>query len=207
VKAYLACIAFVDSQIGKLLDALDAGPNADNTLVILWGDHGWHLGEKQHWGKWTGWQRATHVPLIISPPRSATSADHKIGAKSAEPVSLLDIYPTLIEACSLPSLKGLSGRSLMPLMHQPMQSTDRAVLTTFDRGNYSVMSSRWHYIRYADGSEELYDLQADPHEWTNLGQDAKHAAMKQSLARHLPTEAETSRDKQPAPTRKAKAKR
>jgi arylsulfatase A-like enzyme len=188
VKAYLACIAFVDAQVGKLLDALHSSPNAGNTIVVLWGDHGWHLGEKQHWGKWTGWQRATHVPLVIAPPRDATG-DFKIGAKCAEPVSLLDIYPTLIDCCSLPAIENLSGRTLVPLMRDPNQKTDRVVLTTFDRGNYSVMASRWHYIRYADGSEELYDLDADPHEWTNLGADPRHAAVKQWLAKQVPTNA------------------
>jgi arylsulfatase A-like enzyme len=185
VKAYLACIAFVDAQVGKLLDALDAGPNAGNTMVVLWGDHGWHLGEKQHWGKWTGWQRATHVPLIVAPPKDA-SGDYKIGATCSEPVSLLDVYPTLIDCCGLPALYGLSGRSLAPLMRDPVQRTDRAVLTTFDRGNYSVMASRWHYIRYADGSEELYDLNSDPHEWTNLSKNQGHLETKQSLGKHLP---------------------
>jgi arylsulfatase A-like enzyme len=176
----------VDAQVGKLLDALDAGPNAGNTMVVLWGDHGWHLGEKQHWGKWTGWQRATHVPLVIAPPRDA-SGELKIGAKCGEPVSLLDIYPMLIDCCGLPAIENLSGRSLVPLMREPNQKTDRVVLTTFDRGNYSVMASRWHYIRYADGSEELYDLESDPHEWTNLSGKADHAVTKQSLAKHLPT--------------------
>jgi arylsulfatase A-like enzyme len=183
VKAYLACIAFVDAQVGKLLDALDAGPNAGNTMIVLWGDHGWHLGEKQHWGKWTGWQRATHVPLIITPPRDAPG-DFKIGAKYTEPISLLDIYPSLIDCCGLPALDGLSGRSLVPFMRDPAQHTDRAVLTTFDRGNKSVMTRRWHYIRYADGNEELYDLDADPHEWTNLSGNQNYLLIKESLARH-----------------------
>lgn len=187
VKGYLACIAFVDAQVGKLLDALDSGPNAENTVVVLWGDHGWHLGEKQHWGKWTGWQRATHVPLIVAPPHSNSGDGYERGAQCAEPVSLIDLYPTLIEMCGLPKREGLSGQSLAPLLRQPTQKTGRFVITTFDRGNYSIMGSRWHLIRYADGSEELYDLEADPHEWTNLGQDPKHAATKQLLAEKVPT--------------------
>jgi arylsulfatase A-like enzyme len=99
---------------------------------------------------------------------------------------LIDLYPTLIELCGLPERDGLSGQSLVPLLREPTRTTGRAVITTFDRGNYSVMGERWHYIRYADGSEELYDLQTDPHEWTNLTADTKHAAMKQSLAAQLP---------------------
>ncbi|HEY2411389.1 MAG TPA: sulfatase [Pirellulaceae bacterium] len=199
VKAYLACIAFVDAQVGKLLDALDAGPNAGNTIVVLWGDHGWHLGEKQHWGKWTGWQRATHVPLIVAPARDAPS-DFKIAARCAEPVSLLDIYPSLIDGCGLPVIDGLSGCSLLPLMRDPTRRTDRSVLTTFDRGNHSVMQSRWHYIGYADGSEELYDLDADPHEWTNLSTNHDHQVTKQSLVKHLPST--TAPAAAPAPKKK-----
>jgi arylsulfatase A-like enzyme len=175
VTAYLACVSFIDTQVGKLLDALDASPYAGNTVIVLWSDHGWHLGEKQHWGKWTGWQRSTRVPLIVAPARNAPAGSSRGGAKCAQPVSLLDLYPTLIELCGLPPRDGLSGRSLAPLMRNPTQATDRAVITTFDKGNYSVTGAPWHYIRYADGNEELYDLQSDPNEWTNLGRDRKHA--------------------------------
>ncbi|MBI5774482.1 MAG: sulfatase [Verrucomicrobia bacterium] len=184
VKSYLACISFVDAQVGKLLEALDAGPNAGNTVIMLWGDHGWHLGEKQHWGKWTGWERATHVPLIVAPARVAATVQR--GAKCAEPVSLLDLYPTLIELCSLPRLDGLAGQSLVPLLKNPAQSAGRVVLTTFDKGNYSATGARWHYIRYADGSEELYNRANDPHEWTNLAARSEHAAQKAALAKSLP---------------------
>jgi arylsulfatase A-like enzyme len=111
VKAYLACVSFVDAQVGRLLDAVDAGPNAGNTIVVVWGDHGWHLGEKQHWGKWTGWQRSTSVPLIIAPTRDADAKTAARGARCDDAVSLLDMYPTLIELCSLPPHEGLTGES------------------------------------------------------------------------------------------------
>lgn len=186
VKGYLACISFVDAQVGKLLDALDAGPNADNTVIILWGDHGWHLGEKQHWGKWTGWQRATHVPLMVAAAQNSSAGPYARDAKCGQPVSLLDLYPTLIDVCGLPPREGLSGKSLAPFLKNPGQSSDRAVLTTFDQGNYSVMGLRWHYIRYADGNEELYDLPADPNEWTNLAKDPSHAATVREMAKLLP---------------------
>jgi arylsulfatase A-like enzyme len=186
LKAYLACVSLVDAQVGRLLDALDAGPNADNTVIVLWGDHGWHLGEKQHWGKWTGWQRSTRVPLIVAPARNANTLAASRGARCAEPVSLLDLYPTLIELSSLPPRDGLAGRSLVPLLENPAQTTGRVVLTTFGEGNYSVTGQQWHYIRYEDGSEELYDRAADPHEWSNLDARPEHAAQKAALAKHLP---------------------
>lgn len=186
VKSYLACVSFVDAQVGKLLDALDSSPNADNTVIVLWGDHGWHLGEKQHWGKWTGWQRSTQVPLMVVPPRNADVATVQRGASCAQPVSLLDLYPTLIEQCQLPALNGLVGRSLVPLLKNPAQPTGRVVLTTFDKGNYSATGARWHYIRYTDGSEELYDRDTDPHEWTNLAARPEHAAQMAELAKSLP---------------------
>jgi arylsulfatase A-like enzyme len=189
VKAYLACVSFIDAQVGKLLDALDAGPNAGNTLVVLWSDHGWHLGEKQHWGKWTGWQRSTRVPFMIAPPSRVPPGSQQAGARCAEPVGLIDLYPTLIDLCGLPPREGLSGRSLAPLMKNPKQATDRVVITTFDKGNHSLTGARWHYLHYADGAEELYDRESDPNEWTNLATDPKAKSalqeMKTLLARML----------------------
>jgi arylsulfatase A-like enzyme len=184
VTAYLACVSFVDAQIGLMLDALEQSPHANNTLVILWGDHGWHLGEKQHWGKWTGWQRATRVPLLIAPPK--LSSAFAIPARTAEPVSLLDLYPTLIELCGLPPREGLSGTSLVPLLRDPKQQTGRAIISTFDSGNHAIITSRWRYIRYADGSEELYDTHNDPHEWHNLADNPEHRSTIQQLSRRIP---------------------
>jgi arylsulfatase A-like enzyme len=192
----------VDAQIGRMLDALDAGPHAENTVIVVWGDHGWHLGEKQHWGKWTGWQRSTRVPLIVAPARSMPADAARRDAKCAEPVSLLDLYPTLVEMCGLPAREGLSGRSLAPLLRDPTQATGRAVLTTFDAGNYSVMGTRWHYIRYADDSEEFYDLQADPNEWTNLASDSKHAATMREMAALIPKEAPRPPPRSPSEMKK-----
>jgi arylsulfatase A-like enzyme len=181
VKGYLACISFVDAQVGKLLDALDAGPNAGNTVIVLWGDNGWHLGEKQHWGKWTGWQRSTHVPLMIVPPRDAPPGLYQTGQSCAEAVGLIDIYPTLIDLCGLAAREGLSGRSLTPLLKNPKQATGRVVITTFDKGNYSLTGTRWHYIRYAGGAEELYDRESDPNEWTNLAGEANANAVEREM--------------------------
>jgi len=176
VKAYMACVSFVDAQIGRMIASLEAGPNADNTAIVLWSDHGWHLGEKQHWGKWTGWQRSTRVVLMVVPPRNAAAGTYQLGSQCNQPASLLDLYPTLIELCGLPPREGLSGRSLVPALKHPQQPSDRAVITTFGQGNHAVTTTNWRYIRYADGAEEIYDSQVDPNEWTNLAGKAEHAA-------------------------------
>lgn len=186
VEAYLACCTLVDKQIGRLLDALDSSHLAGNTVIVLWSDHGWHLGEKQHWGKWTGWERSTRVPLIIVPPRK--SADHfaPAGSRSDQPVSLIDLYPTLTELCRVTPPDKLDGKSLMPLLRQPDRATKRTVVTTFDPGNVSLRNRRWRYIRYADGSEELYDHRMDPNEWDNLVNLPEYEKIKNELAKELP---------------------
>lgn len=173
IEAYLACITYIDHEIGRLLDELDRSAHANNTIIVLWSDHGWHLGEKQHWGKWTGWERSTRVPLIIVPPKTKSADFATAGSKCHRPVSLLDLYPTLAELCELTPPKNLSGESLKPLLKNPTQETNRKVVTTFNPGNHSVRSGQWRYLVYEDGSEELYDMKDDPNEWTNLARDAR----------------------------------
>jgi arylsulfatase A-like enzyme len=186
VAAYLACVHFVDAQIGRLLAALESSPHAANTIIVLWGDHGWHLGEKQHWGKWTGWERATRTPLAIVPPLR-DRARYAGGALSDVPVSLIDLYPTLMELCGIkPPATGLDGESLVPVLRDPQRNTGRAVVSTFYGEHYSVRDERWRYIRYADGSEELYDHRTDPNEFTNLAGIPEHAAVKKRLASNIP---------------------
>jgi len=172
VRAYLACVTFVDRQLGRLLDQLEASPHADNTWIILWGDHGWHLGEKQHWGKWTGWRESTRVPLMVIPPERESQAAR--GKRCDAPVSLLDLYPTLVEICGLAAREDLSGKSLMPWIRNPERQTRRSVMTFFDPGNVAISDRHWRYIRYANGEEELYHLPSDPQEWTNLATSIKH---------------------------------
>ena len=185
VEAYLACVTYVDYEIGRLLEALDASPKKDNTVIVLWSDHGWHLGEKQHWGKWTGWERSTRVPLIVVPPQRAKEDFAKAGSVCAQPVGLIDLYPTSLELCGIADPIKLDGESLVPLLKNPQLKTDRAVVTMFDQGNVSVRTMRWRYIRYADGSEELYDHQTDKHEWKNLAANSEYADVKQKLAESL----------------------
>lgn len=185
VEAYLACVAYIDHEIGRLLDALDRSQFAGNTLVVLWSDHGWHLGEKQHWGKWTGWERSTRVPLIIAPPKAANFAN--AGAECNVPVNLIDLYPTLIELCNVQGpTHSLDGQSLAPCLGNPLgNSEERSSLTMFEEGNSSLRTERWRFIQYQSGEEELYDLENDPNEWTNLIASDEHVSIKTAMAAKL----------------------
>jgi choline-sulfatase len=180
VRAYLASVSFVDSQVGRVLDALAASGLEKNTVVVLWSDHGWHLGEKGITGKNSLWERSTRVPLIFAGPGVAA------GAKCGRPAELLDVYPTLAELCGLPANKTNEGLSLVPQLRDSTARRDRPAVTTHNPGNHAVRTEKWRYIRYADGSEELYDVVKDPHEWTNLAADSAHAATKKELGKWLP---------------------
>ena len=180
VRAYLASVSFVDAQVGRVVDALAAAGLEKNTVVVLWSDHGWHLGEKGITGKNTLWERSTRVPLIFAGPGVTR------GAKCGRPVELLDIYPTLADLCGLPANPANEGLSLVPQLKDAKAARDRPAVTTHNPGNHAVRTERWRYIRYADGSEELYDHSADPHEWTNLAADPRYADRKKELARWLP---------------------
>lgn len=181
VQGYLASISFADAQIGRVLDALDRSPYADNTIICLWGDHGWHLGEKQHWRKFALWEEATRVPLVFVVPQLT-----RPGSRCERTVSLLDIYPTLAELCQLPVGEHLEGKSLKPLLEDPEAAWDRPVVTTHGRNNHAVRSERWRYIRYSDGTAELYDHDTDPLEWTNLADRPESAEVIEQLKASLP---------------------
>lgn len=180
VRAYLASISFMDSQVGRVLDALEASGLAENTIIIFWSDHGWHLGEKGVTGKNTLWERSTRVPLMFAGP------DVKAGTRCERPVELLDLYPTLVELSGLPAKRELEGHSLTALLRNPQAPRAWPAITTHNQNNHSVRSERWRYIRYADGSEELYDHRRDPNEWTNLARDQRYARMIREHARWLP---------------------
>ncbi len=181
VQAYLAAIAFADAQVGRVLDALDKSAYATNTIIVLWSDHGWHLGQKMHWRKFALWEEATHNLFGIVAPGIT-----KPNSRCDRVVSLIDIYPTLIDICGLPTREGLEGQSLLPLLKNPGQKWDRPALTTYLRGNHSIRDERYRYIRYNDGGEELYDHDNDPHEWTNLAGKSEYAQVKTRLAKWLP---------------------
>lgn len=180
VRSYLACISFMDSQLGRVLDAIDASGMDENTIIVLWSDHGWHLGEKAITGKNTLWERSTRVPLIWAGPGITP------GSKCNEPVELLDIYPTLLELAGLPARPLLEGMSLLPQLQHAATPRLKPALTTHGPGNHAVRTTHWRYIRYADGSEELYDERNDPNEWQNLATDAKYNDVKTDLARWMP---------------------
>jgi arylsulfatase A-like enzyme len=180
VRAYLASITFADAMVGQVLQSLERSPHAKNTIVVFWSDNGWHLGEKQHWHKSTLWERSTHIPLIVAGPGVRAT-----GQARSQPVNLLDLYPTLVEMCGLPAKKDLEGTSLGNLLRDPKAKRNPTV-TTFGPDSHAVRSQRWRYIRYPDGSEELYDRVADPHEYTNLAAEEKHRAVKAELARWMP---------------------
>lgn len=162
VRSYLACTSFVDDQVGRLMQALEEADLAEDTIIVLWGDHGWHLGEKGITGKNTLWERGTRVPLIFAGPGITA------GGRSMQPAELLDIYPTLSELCGLPARDDLEGISLLPQLQDANAKRERPAITSHNQGNHGIRSERWRYIHYADGTEELYDIEKDPNEWTNL---------------------------------------
>ncbi len=181
VQAYLAAITFVDAQLGKVMAAFEASAHANNTVVVLWSDNGYHLGEKFKWQKSALWERTTHVPLLIQRP--AQNSRQTI----EDCVSLIDLFPTLIDLCQLPSVNGLSGRSLLPLLSGNSTATDSAVITTHGEGNHAVRKSQWRLIQYADGSRELYDHSIDPNEWYNVANDVEYTAIINELIPFMPT--------------------
>jgi choline-sulfatase len=180
VRSYLACTSFVDSQIGRVMEALERNGHAEDTVIVLWSDHGWHLGEKLITGKNTLWDRSARVPLIFAGPGVAA------GARCNRPAELLDIYPTLVELCGLPPKDGLEGHSLMPQLKDASAPRPWPAITTHNHDNHGVRTENWRFIQYADGSEELYDMRKDPNEWTNLAGDPAYHAVLERHRRMLP---------------------
>ncbi len=183
IQAYLATISYVDVQIGRVLDALEKSAYRANTIVVLMGDNGWHLGEKNHWGKTTLWEESARVPLIWKVPGLT-----KPGSVCARAVDFMSIYPTLTELCSVPTPKHVQGISIRPLLENPQARWAHPAITTSQEGQHAVRTEKWRYIRYRDGSEELYDDENDRYEFTNLAGKPEFAAKKRELAAFLPTE-------------------
>ncbi|NQU51516.1 MAG: sulfatase [Bacteroidetes bacterium] len=183
VQAYLASVSYADAQFGRLLEALENSPYADNTIIVLWSDHGWHLGEKEHWRKATLWEEVTRVPLIIYAPNKATNS------RCAQPVSLIDVYPTLIELCGLPQVEGLDGQSLVPQLENPKTKRVVPAISSLTPNFHSVRDKQFRYISYGGGQEELYDHSKDPEEWTNVANDPNYVEVKNKLKVFVPKNA------------------
>ena len=181
VQAYLATVSYVDGQIGRVLDALQDSEHAQNTIICLWGDHGWHLGEKQHWRKFALWEEATRAPLIWVVP-GITPAN----TICSQPVDFMSIYPTLCQLAQIPLPGHVEGVSIQPLLQNPSATWNQPAITTYGPNNHAVRDQRWRLIRYADGSQELYDHDTDPLEWTNLAEEKEHSQTITRLAEFLP---------------------
>ena len=182
LQAYYASITYVDEQIGRVLDSLEQGPNRDDTIVVFAADNGWHTGEKDHWSKFYLSELACRVVCSISVPGMKPKV-------SSTPVGLIDLYPTLVNLCGLPkpATHALDGIDLTPLLRGTQAERGQPVLSTFGRGCHSIRDARYRYTRYRNGEEELYDLEKDRWEWTNLAGDAHFAVVKGRLAAYLPT--------------------
>jgi len=199
-QAYLASVAAVDDCIGRVIEAVDKSSQKDNTIIVVTSDHGWNMGQKDYLFKNSLWEESARVPLIVRAPGVATP-----GGVAAHPVSLIDIYPTLVDLCGLKgdtrkNRRGakLDGHSMRPFLKDPKSGTwtgpDAALTMIFAgkgtarypaRQHWSVRTARWRYILYNNGSEELYDHDADPYEWTNLSGDRRHGKVKADLKAQL----------------------
>lgn len=180
VQAVLASTSFVDHQVGKVLKALEDSPYADNTIVVLWGDHGYHIGEKNRFAKHSLWEETSRVPMMIKTPGGIA------GQVSHETASLLDLYPTLLDLAGLPVYEPNEGASLKPLLEGSSNTSGHVAITSYGFGNHAIRDERYRYIYFVDGSEELYDHQDDPNEWHNRADNPAYAEIKQRLAQHLP---------------------
>ncbi len=191
---YYAAISYMDAQVGLLLDALDKEGLADNTVVILWGDHGWQLGEHGLWHKHTNFELAARAPLLISVPGQKAP-----GRKSLSLVEFIDIYPTLADVCGFPKPKDVEGVSLKPLLDDPTARVRPVAISQYPRSDagkslmgYSIRDDRWRLTLWRNRANntihatELYDEVNDPHETKNVADQPEHAEVIARLSKHLP---------------------
>ena len=211
VQGCLASDSFADTCVGHVLDALEKSAHRDNTIIVLWGDHGYDVGEKK-FAKSALWEQTTRTPLIIHVPEKLSGAVAPAKAmRCKRPVSLVDLYPTLLDLCGLPPNDAIEGRSLAPLVRNPNKAWPYPAIINHSPGwhgnNHAIRSERYHYIHYDDGGEELYDAANDPNQWNNLAHDPEHADAKRALKKWLPKNAKHflgSKDGNPRPRPKAK---
>jgi arylsulfatase A-like enzyme len=181
IQAYLACISFVDFELGRLLDALERSKYAESTVIVLWSDHGYRMGEKGTFAKHALWETATRVPLIFAAPQLPK------GKVITAPAEMLSIYPTLLNLCGLPAYSRNEGPDLVPrMMGEEPASAESFAITTFGMNNHGLRTSDYRYIRYEDGGEELYDHRNDPNEWFNLAGEAGSAGVIEDLEQKMP---------------------
>lgn len=199
VQAYLATITFCDAMIGRLIEGFDKSAYKDNTIICLWSDHGWHLGEKQHWRKFALWDEATRAPYIWVVPGLT-----KPGGVCNRTVDYMQIYPTLCDVAGLPKPKHVEGESIRKLLADPSAAWDKPAVTTWLYKNHAVRTEDWRYIRYADGGEELYHNSVDPLEWTNLATKPEYAGQKAAMAKWLPANNKEAPGKVKDPDKRAK---
>jgi len=185
IRAYLACVSFADDRVGLIVDALEKSPYADNTLIVLLGDNGFHHGEKERWGKSALWREACHVPLLIIPPKNDVRISKGI---CPSVVSLIDLYPTLIDICHLPKIEHqLAGNSLMPLLSDVNTVWNKPSISASTPGNFAVHSNNWNLIKYVNNSYELYNINEDENEFVNLANNPEYKTLVDSLSSFLPT--------------------
>lgn len=180
ILAYYACTSFADWNIGRVIEALDKSKYAENTIVVFWSDNGYHCGEKNHWEKNTLWEQAAKTPMAVRVPNSTEN-----GKKCYRPVNSVDLYPTLTELCGINQQSKTDGTSLKPLFEN-VETKWNPAITTFGEGFVSVRGERFRYIRYPDGSEELYDHSNDPHELNNIQANPQFKKIKKKLAKYIP---------------------
>jgi iduronate 2-sulfatase len=190
-RAYYAAISYVDGQVGRVLDALDSLGLATNTIVVLWGDHGWHLGEHGLWQKMSLFEESARVPLIIRAPGMTGN-----GTSSPRVVESLDVFPTVAELANVKAPASLAGKSLVPLLKKPTAKWDRPAFTQVTRGGtnspimgYSIRTERWRYTEWDGGKRgtELYDHDNDSQEFKNLAQQDEFAAVVKDLSQCIAT--------------------
>ena len=194
IQGYLASISFADEMLGRVLDALEQGPHAKNTIVVLWSDHGWHLGEKQHWQKYSAWRACTRVPLMIKVPKGTPGLPKGTlaGANCHQPVNLVSLFATLTELTGVPQNPETQAPSLVSLLRDPSASWEHPSITYLaEKGSVGISFKRYRLIHYANGDEEFYDIQRDPFEWNNLLAGSMNDSVKQRLAacqKHIPSD-------------------
>ena len=198
MQGYLASISYVDHQVSRILDGLDASPNADNTIVVLWSDHGFHIGEKENWEKFALWNQTTRVPLFVSLPKRFKKNGFAIQSRTNQPVTLTDLYPTLCDLAEIPTPQQCSGVSLVNQLANPDAARAQPALTSFyfhreSAASHAISGTRFRYIRYGNDFEELYDLQNDPNEFRNEIDNPNFTSIKNKLKNSLPKQPSINR--------------